>query len=353
MLAAVSGLFFSENASACTGISLKAKDGSGVIARTMEWGGFVMDSRYVIIPRGYQQTSMLPTKVEGMKFVAKYGYAGIAVLKDNLIAEAMNEKGLIGELFYFPGYGRYEDYNPANRAQTLTDADFLAWVLGNFATVADLEKELPNVHLAPYGQGFDTVHFRIADATGRQVVIEMLDGKFRVFENKIGIITNAPSFDWQMTNLNNYVNLFAGSAGAQQVTEGVELKPFGAGSGALGLPGDLTPPSRFVRAAFYTHTAVPQATAYGSVMQAFQILNNFDLPLGAEFRNSETTPDMLSATQWTTACDIANLKFYYRTPWNSTIRCIDIKQIDFARVKFQQGELDRVKEQPVEYIKVF
>ena len=122
------------------------------------------------------------------------------------------------------------------------------------------------------------------------------------------------------------------------------------GAASLGLPGDLTPPSRFVRAAFYTHTARKQPTGYDAVMQTFQILNNFDIPVGAEFRDEKVMPDMLSATQWTTAADLKAMKFYYRTQYNSTIRCIDLKTIDFAKVKYQIHDLDVRKEQPVEYI---
>ena len=352
MIAAASVFFSYSPAEACTGISLTAKDGSFIVARTMEWGSFVMDSRWIVVPRGYVTQAQTPSGPNGMKIVAKYGYAGIGVLEDNLVAEAVNEKGLMGELFYFPKYGGYEKYDPSKNATTLSDAHFLAWVLGNFATIAEMEKEIGNIHVVPYGKGFDTAHFRLADATGRQVVVEYIDGKLNIFEDKIGIITNAPSFDWHMTNLNNYVNVFAGAAPVREVAPGVTLSPTGIGSASYGLPGDVTPPSRFVRAAFYVHTARPQATGLMSVMQCFQILNNFDIPVGVEFPDPKDMPDMLSATQWTTAVDLKHMKFYYRTQFNSAIRCIDVAAIDFGRVKYQSAPLDNSRHQPVEYIKV-
>ena len=96
------------------------------------------------------------------------------------------------------------------------------------------------------------------------------------------MLTNSPGFEWQLTNLNNYVNLFPGTAPAQDLGT-TPLKSFGAGSGFLGIPGDVTPPSRFVRAAFYQSTAPLQDSAEKTVLQGFQILNNFDIPVGIEF----------------------------------------------------------------------
>ena len=337
---------------ACTGISLKAKDGSRIIARTMEWGTFVMDSRYVVVPRGYVQTALTPTGRNGMKIVAKYGYVGIGVLDDNLIAEGVNEKGVSGELFYFPNFGTYEAYDEAKKSSTISDAELLAWVLGNFASIDEMEKNLDKISVVGYGRGFGAAHFNLADASGRHVVLEYLDGKARIFENKVGVITNAPSFDWHMTNLSNYMNVFAGMAKPREIAPGVTLQSIGMGSNSLGLPGDLTPPSRFVRAAFYVHTARQQATGEKTVMQAFQILNNFDIPAGSEYPAAEKMPDLLSASQWTTAIDMTNLKFYYHTAWNNKIRCIDVKTIDFGKVKYQTRELDTVKRNEVEYIQI-
>ena len=349
-IAFAAGISYFEPASACTGISLTAKDGSKIVARTMEWGGFRLPSHLILVPRGFSQRAVTPTGKDGMLLKAKYGYTGIAVLEGNFMAEGVNEKGLMGELFYFPGYGKTQEFNPSKKSSTVTDAQFLDWVLCNFATVEEMVQNLDKIQYIGYGQGFESTHYNIADATGRQVVIEYYDGKFHVHENKIGIITNAPSFDWHMTNLNNYVNVFAGMTQPRQINSDVTLKSFGMGSSSHGLPGDLTPPSRFVRAAFYVHTARPQATGKNTVMQTFQILNNFDIPLGAEFTADEKMPEMLSGTQWTTSIDLKSLKFYYRTEWNSSIRCIDVKAINFSNARYQVQPLDKVEEQPVEYV---
>lgn len=351
-IALTASLFSFTPADACTGISLKSKDGSFIVARTMEWGTFVMESRYMVVPRGYTMTAQTPSGKNGMKIVAKYGYVGIGVMEDNLLAEAVNEKGMMGELFYFPDYGKYNEYDASRNSKTIVDAELLSWVVGNFATIAELEKELPKIQVVGYGHGFGAAHFRLADATGRQVVLEYLDGKPTIFEDEVGVITNSPSFDFHMLNLNNYVNVFSGAASTKKLSENVTLKPFGVGSASLGLPGDITPPSRFVRAVFYVKTAREEATGHRSVLQSFQILNNFDIPVGAEFADKNVMPNMLSATQWTTSVDLKAMKFYYRTQFNSAIRCIDLKSIDFGRVKFQMRDLDPNKEQPIEYISI-
>ena len=98
---------------------------------------------------------------------------------------------------------------------------------------------------------------------------------------------------------------------------------------------------------------VEQATAKQTVLQAFQILNNFDIPIGIEHSDTAHMPEGLpSATQWTTATDLDALRIYYRTAWNSAIRCIDLKTINFQKVKFQACPLDQVTEQPVEMIRI-
>ena len=122
------------------------------------------------------------------------------------------------------------------------------------------------------------------------------------------------------------------------------------GGGALGLPGDVTPPSRFIRAAFFQTTAPVQPTAAKTVQSAFQILNNFDIPVGVEFADGKVPADIPSATQWTSATDVRNRIIYYRTMWNSRIRSIDLRSIDFNKVKYRAVPLDEAKQQPVEQI---
>ena len=350
-LLASSALF--SRTEACTGITLVSKDGSRVLARTCEWGGSFLQSRYVVVPRGYTQKSFTPTGENGLEFTSRYGYVGISVMTDQFVTEGLNEKGLSAGLFFFPGYGQYAKYEEIENASTLVDVQLAAWILGNFATVDEVIRAIDSVRVVALSAEMQTAHWRICDASGRQVVLEIVGGEPQFHENRLGVLTNSPGFEWQMTNLNNYVNLYPGNAKPSKLSGDVTLSSFGAGTGFRGIPGDVTPPSRFVRAAFYQSTAPQYATGFETVKETFQILNNFDIPIGIEHASGDPVPDNVpSATQWTTSSDLQALRFYYRTAWNSTIRCIDLKSINFDKVRFTAEPVDKVQDQPVEFIKV-
>ena len=348
-IAAVCGSTF--QAVACTGISLTSRDGSYVQARTIEWARGVLQSEYVIIPRGQQLTSFTPTGVNGLTFTAKYGVVGLAVVQKEFIAEGINEAGLSAGLFFFPHYGGYETYDAAQNQRTLADLQVTEWLLSQFSTIDEVKAALSSVRVVGL-EKTAVVHWRIGEPSGRQVVLEIINGQPRFYENKLGVLTNSPGFDWQMTNLNNYVNLRSGSTTAQWLGHDTELVPFGAGSGFLGIPGDVTPPSRFVRAAFYQSSAPRQDSALQTVLQCFRILGSFEIPIGIEFSAGEPPTDIPSATQWTSAADLMNRKIYYNTMYNSAIRCIDLRQIDFSRVKYRSVPLDETKHQSVETLTI-
>lgn len=336
---------------ACTGITLKSKDGSYIMSRTIEWGGSKLNSGYVIIPRGYKQQSMTPTGINGLKFTAKYGYVGLTVEQKEFVTEGINEKGLSAGLFYFPGYGEYETYNSKKNSENISDFQLVSWILSNFSTIEEVKSAINKVRVTSLDPRASTVHWRVGDSNGNQIVIEIVDGKVHIFENKLGVLTNSPGFEWQMTNLNNYVNLYPGTAQPIEL-DGTQIASFGAGSGMLGLPGDVTPPSRFVRAAFYQATAPQCETPKETIMQAFHIMNNFDIPIGVEHEAGNVPDGIQSATQWTTATDLTNKAIYYRTAWNSTIRCIDLNQIDFGNVDFIYSPLDKTDTEPIEMISI-
>lgn len=334
-------------ASACTGISLSAADSSRVVARTIEWGGSDLNSQYVIVPRGYVQQSYVPGGVtDGKRFAARYGYVGLAVEQKEFVAEGLNEAGLSAGLFYFPGYGEYEAYVEAEKAESVADLQLVPYILATCATVDEVKKAIEGIHVIAIDPRASTVHWRFTEPSGRQIVLEIVGGKPNFYENELGVLTNSPGFEWQLTNLNNYVNLFPGSAPAKKLGNR-ELKSFGAGSGFLGIPGDVTPPSRFVRAAFYQATAPLQKTGEDAVLQGFQILNNFDIPVGIEFADGKIPADIPSATQWTSATDVTHRVIYYRTMYDSAIRRIDLNKIDFSKIKYKAVPLDKVKRQPI------
>ena len=336
---------------ACTGISFHAADGSFVVARTIEWAGGTLKSEYTAIPRGEKLVSFTPTGRNGMSFKAKYGYIGMSVVEPGFVAEGLNEAGLSAGLFYFPHYGSYVSYDAAQNANTIADLQLVQWILSQFSTIDEVIAALPSVRVVSLDPSTLTIHWRIAEPSGRQVVLEIIDGHYNIHENKIGVLTNSPDFNWHVTNLNNYVNLYPGVA-KSQMWNGVELSSISAGSAFHGIPGDVTSPSRFVRAAFFTATAPQRKTAFDTVLQCFHILNNFDVPIGVEHALGEAPQDMPSATQWTVVSDITNRRIYYRTAYNSNIRCIDLRAIDFSRIKATVRPLDQEQKQPIEMIDV-
>lgn len=336
-----------QSADACTGITLKAKDDSLVVARTIEWGGSEIDNQYVIVPRNHMQKSLLPDGTdEGLQFTSVYGFAGLSVVQPEFVVDGTNETGLSAGLFYFPNYGEYQKFNPDNKSNTIADLQVVSWMLSNFSTIDQVKAAINNIQIVQLDPRASTVHWRITDSTGKQVILEIINGKPTFYDSELGVLTNSPGYDWQIKNLNNYVNLIPGTAGPIKFGN-ITLSAFGAGSGFLGLPGDFTPPSRFVRAAFFQTYSLQQKTGYDAVTDAFHILNNFDVPLGTEFPVGKAPVNMPSATQWTIATDLKSKKIYYHTMYNRTIRLIDMNAIDFATVKYQYYPLDKTKAETI------
>ncbi len=341
-----------NRADACTGITLKSRNGDVVVARTMDWSREEMDNMYVVAPRGHTARSLLPDgTTNGMQFTSIYGYVGLGMEMPEFIVDGMNEAGLSAALFYFPGYGQYVEYNPEYNTTTLSDLQVVSWILSQFSTIDQIQNAIKNIRVVHTDPRADTVHWRITDATGRQVVMEIINGVPQFYDSKLGVLTNAPGYQWHLQNLNNYVNLKPGPAGPTALGP-LTLRAFGAGSGFLGLPGDMTPPSRFVRAAFFQSDSIQQANGYMSAMQAFHILNNFDVPTGIQFALGDSPTNMPSATQWTIATDIANRTIYYHTMYDRTLREINFDDINFETVAFQSHPLSPTKTETIMRIEI-
>ena len=267
------------------------------------------------------------------------------------MVEGINEKGLSAGLFYFPNYGKYQPYNEAKKDQCLADFQVVSYVLAECSTVDEVKEALKKVRVINIDPRSSTVHWRFTEPSGRQIVLEIVNEVMHFYENPLGVLTNSPGLEWHLMNLNNYINLQPGNAPDHPFGP-LEMKNFGHGSGLLGLPGDFTPPSRFVRAAFFQLTAAQQPDAQRSVIQAFHLLNNFDIPVGTEMPWGKVSVDMPSATQFTVASDTHNRMIFYRSMYNSNIRCIDLKSINFDKVKYQSKALDEENKQPIELISI-
>lgn len=198
---------------ACTGIFLKTNNNTFVYARTMEFGQD-MQSKIMFIPRNYSFTAMAPNQqLEGLTWQAKYAAVGANALGLSEFLDGVNEKGLAGGLFYFPGFAEYQEVTPEHYKQSLPMWQLLTWILTNFETVEEVQEALPTIYVSsaefPAFKQTVPAHLIVHDTTGKSLVIEYLEGKLHTFENPFGIITNAPNFDWHMTNLRNYINLNA------------------------------------------------------------------------------------------------------------------------------------------------
>jgi choloylglycine hydrolase len=313
-------------AHACTGIELTAKDGGVVAARTLEFG-IDPKSEVMVVPAGTAITGTLPDGGKGISYVTKYGVVGANGFGQPVILDGINEAGLYVGLFYFPGYASYADATKADASRAMGPHEYGIWLLGNFANVGEVTANFDKVVLTPVVvaalKEVPPVHFVVHDRTGKSIVIEPVDNVLKLHENPLGVMTNSPTFDRHMTNLRNYVNLSATNVPPIALRD-IKLAQFGEGSGMHGLPGDFTPPSRFVRAVAFSQAAIASDTAQQSVLQAFHILNNFDIPLGSVRQMMGGTP-IAEFTAWTSASDLNNLRWHFRTYNDQSIRSIDLR----------------------------
>lgn len=337
----------------CTGIQLAAKDGSIIYGRTMEWGTFDLESRVSVFPRNFEFQGHTGENQDGKKWKTKYGFVCLDALKKDIAADGMNEEGLCAGMFYHPRYASYQKLNENNKAQTISSTDIVQYILSNFKTVEEVKAGLQEIDIVGQFEpsiGFELqVHTFVVDASGKSIVIEFRDEKTIVFDNHVGVITNAPHFDWHVQNLNNYLYLKPQPLGKVKLRD-IELSPFGGGSGFLGVPGDFTPPSRFVRAALFTNTARETKDGPDTVLETFRILDNFNVPLGASEGVVNETSGLISSTLWTTAWDTKNHTLYYHTEWNRQIKRLEFKDLDFTKTENIVFPLEVKKEESFEDI---
>jgi choloylglycine hydrolase len=264
------------------------------------------------------------------------------------VADGQNEKGLAIGMLYLPGYAQYQDPAAAPADKSLASWEVPNYLLANCATVDEAIAALKNdVYVAqqefvPFKEVLP-VHWWIGDASGKVMVVEYVNGKINVHDAPLGTLTNSPPYDWQTINVGNYVDLTSVNVPQRQLGAFTSVN-YGQGSGAIGLPGDFTPPSRFIRAALFSHWATPGANASETVNLGFHVLNTFDIFNGAiqsntadqtantkGFLTSSGQPKLVNTdtTEWTVAHDRTNLKTYVRTYNGLEIQMVDLKAIDF------------------------
>jgi choloylglycine hydrolase len=338
---------------ACTGLTLQSEDGAVIAARTVEWAmGDANHDTLVLFPRNHAFTGLTPGGENGLKWKGSHGFVSLTAYGQEYGPDGMNEAGLYVGMYYFPGFASFSAYDAAQAGMSLSVGDFMQWMLSSFKTVEEVRANLDKVRVVNvddprFGGAALPFHWKIADDTGACIILEIVDGgKVKVYEAVLGVITNSPEYSWHLTNLRNYLGLT--SAPKEPLTLGnVQFSPLGGGSGLLGLPGDFTPPSRFVRAVAFTASVRPLPKAEDAVFEAFRILDSFNISIGVTGDSKAIATDIASATQITTASDLKNRVLYFHTMDNRQIQKLDLKKIDFTKVQKQMLRQGAVRLQAV------
>jgi choloylglycine hydrolase len=320
----------SQMSEACTDFQLTAGDGTILVARSMEWGAD-MHSKLVIRPRGELRQSAAPSGAKGFSWTSKYGYVGANVYDLEAYVDGMNEKGLSFGMLWLPGYTKYQEISPDQSKSAVSVIDLGSWLLGNFATVDEVIAAIPKIQVwSAEVEGFPgipTAHLALHDSRGKSVVIEFVGGQQKIYDNPTTVLTNAPPFDWQLINLKNYLKISPYNAEPVKIG-GTVLAPPGEGSGFLGVPGDWTPPSRFVRIMAMLSFAKPADSKEQGVTLAEHVLNAVDIPKG-DIREKVEGKDYCDYTQWNLIKDLTNGVIYFRSYDNLNLRALDLKKLDF------------------------
>jgi len=332
-------------AEACTGLFAKAGDGAVVYARSLEFGA-PLDSKLIVIPRGTAYQGTTPDGATGEKWTAKYGILGMNFQGLPYIVDGFNEKGLQFGNFWFPGFAEYAAYDQAQASKSIAAWEFGVWLLGQFATVKEAReglKDLRMVDVVNKELGMEVpAHFLLLDAGGEAIVIEPVGGKLVVHDNPVGVFTNAPTFDWHLTNLRNYLNL--SPTQAQSATLGaLKLAPLGEGAGMLGLPGDVTPPSRFIRAALYANALPAMKTGPEALAALMRLHQTFYIAKGM-VQPAERSNAPEEITQWETYADLKALRLYFSTYDNMNMRMVDASKLDFSPGPIRSMSIDQPEE---------
>lgn len=344
---AAASLAFAPSASACTSFLIKTKDGDPIYGRTMEFA-VPLNSEIVVVPRGFAYEAATESGKGGWTWKAKYAATGMNVEDTPFIVDGMNEKGLTGGILYFPGYAGYVPADKADAEKAMGPWQFLSWALTNFATTAEVKAALANVQLADFPLPFDVggikslpLHYTLHDTEGNSIVIEPVDGVLKVYDNPLGVMTNSPGFDWHLTNLRNYVKLSPVNAPPLKV-DGETIQSFGQGSGMLGVPGDPTPPSRFIRALGYSMSAEVQPDTDSGVRMAEHIVNNFDIPAGF-VREGKGVNEI---TEWSTIADMTGKRYFFKTEDYQALREVDLDDFDLDAKEMVSIPIDQTYEIP-------
>lgn len=314
----------------CTAATYQTKD--LYFGRTLDYL-FSYGEEVVITPRSY------PFSFRHMPAMDRhFALIGMACVMNDypLYYDAVNEKGLCIAGLNFPKNAVYQV--PVPGRTNLAQFELIPWLLGQFSTVSEVRQALSSLVLtndAFCGQLPPTpLHWIIADASEAITVESVADG-LKVYDNPVGILTNNPPFDRQLFNLNNYMNL-SPKQPRNCFSERLPLSTYCLGMGGLGLPGDLSSMSRFVRAAFTKMNSVSGDSEEESVSQFFHILGSVDQQRGC----SEDEDGKYEITLYTSCCNAATGTYYYTTYNNHQITAVDMRRVDLDSADLKRYPLE-------------
>lgn len=305
----------------CTGLALETKDGLHLFGRNMDIE-YSFNQSIIFIPRNFKCVN----KSNKKELTTKYAVLGMGTILDDYptFADGMNEKGLGCAGLNFPVYVSYSKEDIEGKTN-IPVYNFLLWVLANFSSVEEVKEALKNANIVdiPISENIPntTLHWMISDITGKSIVVEQTKEKLNVFDNNIGVLTNSPTFDWHVANLNQYVGLRYNQVPEFKLGD-QSLTALGQGTGLVGLPGDFTPASRFIRVAFLRDAMIKNDKDSIDLIEFFHILNNVAMVRGS----TRTVEEKSDLTQYTSCMCLEKGIYYYNTYENNQINAIDMNK---------------------------
>jgi len=298
----------------CTAATYKTKD--FYMGRTLDYE-FSYGEEITITPRNY------PFKFRYTgEDSSHYAIIGMAHVTDDypLYYDAVNEKGLGMAGLNFVGNAVYGE--PVDGSKNVAQFEFIPWILSKCGNLDEARKALSTLNLVgtPYSDNFPAakLHWIIADKSGAITVESVAEG-LKIYDNPVGVLTNNPPFDRQMFMLNNYMHL-SPKQPKNMFPENVGLETYSRGMGALGLPGDLSSASRFVRTAFVKTNSISGEGEADSVGQFFHILGSVDQQRGC----CEVAEGKYEITIYTSCWNADKGIYYYTTYTNHQITAVDM-----------------------------
>ncbi|WP_044011237.1 choloylglycine hydrolase family protein [Paucilactobacillus wasatchensis] len=267
----------------CTSVMYQNANGKWFLARTMDFA-FELGGRPVVISRDFHFNSDAAQN----GFDTKLGFTGAGRdLNGYILVDGVNEAGVGAATLYFDGLAKFATAADINKLN-LAPHEVVNWILGNVTSVADLKGKINHLNIMAVAnelfQMIVPLHWIVSDKTGACVVLEQDETGMHVFDDPVKVMTNSPDFNWHLQNLNNYVQLKPTSHSAKTYGE-FHSDAYGLGTGALGLPGDYTSVSRFIRAAFMRENTTKAKTTAGSINAVSHILSSVEIPKGVKSDN--------------------------------------------------------------------